>query len=45
MNFIIKLLKLKKSIKEIIYNFIFMIINQLIKYTHIILFKKTYFLK
>ena len=43
MNFIIKLFKLKKLIKKIIYNSILVIMNQLIKYTHIILFKETYF--
>ena len=43
MNFIIKLLKSKKSVEEIIYDFIFIMMNQLIKYTHIISFKETYF--
>ena len=42
MNFIIKLLKSKKLIEEIIYNSIFIMVNQLTKYTHIILFKETY---
>ena len=45
MNFIIKLLKLKKSVEEIAYNFIFIMINQLIKYIHIISFKEIYFFK
>ena len=45
MNFIMKLLKLKKSVEEITYDFILVMINQLTKYTHIILFKKTYFFK
>ena len=43
MNFITKLLKLKKLIKGIIYDSILVMINQLTKYTHIISFKKTYF--
>ena len=43
MNFIIKLFKLKKLIEEIAYNSIFIMINQLIKYTHIISFKEIYF--
>ena len=42
MDFITKLLKSKKSVEEIIYNSIFVMIDQLIKYTHIILFRKTY---
>ena len=45
MNFITKLLKSKKLIEEIIYNSILVMINQLIKYTHIISFKETYFSK
>ena len=45
MNFITKLLKSKKSVEEIIYNSILVIIDQLIKYTHIISFKETYFSK
>ena len=41
-NFIIKLFKLTKLIKEIIHDFILMIIDQLIKYIYIILFKEIY---
>ena len=43
MNFITKLLKSKKLIEEIIYNSILVMMNQLIKYTHIISFKEIYF--
>ena len=42
MNFIIKLLKLKKLITEEIYDSILMIIDKLIKYFHLISFKKSY---
>ena len=42
MNFITKLFKLKNLIIEKTYNSILMIVDQLIKYTHLILFKKMY---
>ena len=42
MNFIIKLFKLKNLASDKIYNFIFVMINYLIKYIYIILFKKIY---
>ena len=43
MNFITKLLKSKKLVEEITYNSILIMVNQLIKYTHIISFKEIYF--
>ena len=42
MNFIIKLLKLKNSTNEKTYDAILMMIDRLIKYCHIIFFKKIY---
>ena len=42
MNFIIKLLKSKDSTNEKTYNAIFVMIDCLIKYCHIIFFKKIY---
>ena len=45
MNFIIKLSKSKNSTNEKTYNVIFVIIDCLIKYCHIIFFKKTYNVK
>ena len=42
MNFIIKLSKLKNSTNEKTYDAIFVMINRLIKYCHIIFFKKIY---
>ena len=42
MNFIIKLLKSKNSTNEKTYDAILVMINRLIKYCHIIFFKKTY---
>ena len=42
MNFIIKLSKLKNSTNEKTYDAILVMIDRLIKYCHIILFKKTY---
>ena len=45
MNFIIKLLKSKNSTNEKIYDAIFVMIDRLIKYCHIIFFKKIYDVK
>ena len=45
MNFIIKLLKSKNSTNEKTYNAILMMIDCLIKYCHIIFFKKIYNVK
>ena len=42
MNFIIKLLKLKNSTNEKTYDAIFVMIDRLIKYCHIIFFKEIY---
>ena len=42
MNFIIKLLKLEKLVTKETYNNILMIIDKLIKYSHLILFKESY---
>ena len=42
MNFIIKLSKLEKLVTEIIYDSILMIIDRLIKYSHLISFKESY---
>ena len=42
MNFIIKLSELEKFVTEVTYNNILMIINKLIKYSHLISFKKSY---
>ena len=42
MNFIIKLSKSKNSTNEKIYDAIFVMIDRLIKYCHIIFFKETY---
>ena len=42
MNFIIKLSKSKNSTNEKTYDAILVMINRLIKYCHIIFFKKTY---
>ena len=42
MNFIIKLSKSKNSTNEEAYNAILVMINRLIKYCHIIFFKKIY---
>ena len=41
MNFIIKLLKFKNSIIDVIYDSILVMIDRLIKYSHIIFFKET----
>ena len=41
MNFIFKLLKFKNSTIDVIYDLILIIIDRLIKYSHIISFKKT----
>ena len=41
-NFIIKLLKLKDSITKKEYNTVLIIVNQFMKYSHIIVFKKKY---
>ena len=45
MNFIIKLSKSKNSIINVIYDSILVIINRLIKYSHIILFDESYIAK
>ena len=45
MNFIIKLLKSKNSTNEKTYDVILVMINRLIKYCHIIFFKKIYNVK
>ena len=45
MNFIIKLSKSKNSTNEKTYDAIFVIIDRLIKYCHIILFKEIYDVK
>ena len=42
MNFIIKLSKFKNSTNEKTYDAILVMIDRLIKYCHIIFFKKTY---
>ena len=42
MNFIIKLSKSEKLIIEITYDSILMIVNKLIKYSYLILFKESY---
>ena len=42
MNFIIKLSKSRDSTNEKAYDVIFVMIDRLIKYCHIILFKETY---
>ena len=42
MNFIIKLLESEKFVTEKTYNNILMIINKLIKYSHLISFKELY---
>ena len=42
MNFIIKLSKSKNSTSDAIYDLILVIINRLIKYSHLISFKKEY---
>ena len=42
MNFIIKLLKSKNLITEILYDLIMVIINKLTRNVHFILFKKTF---
>ena len=42
MNFIIKLSKSKNLTNEKTYNAILVMINRLIKYCHIVFFKKTY---
>ena len=41
LNFIVKLSKFKRKITETIYNFILIIVNQLIKYNYFLLYKKT----
>ena len=45
MNFIIKLLKFKNSIIDVIYDSILVMIDRFIKYSHIILFNETYIVK
>ena len=42
MNFIIKLSESEKSVTEITYDSILMIVNKFIKYAHLISFKKSY---
>ena len=42
MNFIIKLLKSKKLVTEMIYDNILIIVDKLIKYSHLISFKESY---
>lgn len=45
MNFIIKLLSLREKIIKVIYNFILIIINKLIKYKYFLLYKKATFIE
>ena len=45
MNFIIKLLKFKNSIINVIYDSIFVMIDRFIKYSHIISFNEIYIAK
>ena len=45
MNFIIKLLKLKKRVIEIIYNFILIVTNKLIKYKYFLSYKEVIFVE
>ena len=45
MNFIIKLLKFKNSIIDVVYDSIFVMINRLIKYLYIISFNEVYIAK
>ena len=45
MNFIIKLLKFKNLIIDVIYNLIFVMIDCFIKYLHIISFNEKYIVK
>ena len=42
MNFILKLSKSEDSITEVTYDSILMIVDRLIKYSHLILFKESY---
>ncbi len=45
LNFIIKLSKLKERVTKIMYDFILMITNRLIKYEYFLLYKKVTFVK